>query len=168
MHLLVHQKHWHSLCYISNFVLKLGSSEFPTTFVGCSNFALTHIGHKETKNSLWFVFDALICFTFEFICVIHHLHHTFSNLIWNTWILKLKLHFTDSLVGTYNSFRLYVIRKYLSEDVRQSLIETLILSQFKYCDTVYGPRLYETTKNIYPARQNACARFCCTIPSRAM
>jgi hypothetical protein len=62
---------------------------------------------------------------------------------------------------------LYEIREFLSENSRITLVESLILSQFNYCDTVYGPRLYIKTENVVQRVQNACARFCFNIPKRA-
>lgn len=62
---------------------------------------------------------------------------------------------------------LYGIRSYLTEEVRIMLTEALILSIFNYCDVVYGPRLLEKTSRAIQRVQNACARFCFTIPKRS-
>ncbi|XP_052758723.1 uncharacterized protein LOC128202436 [Galleria mellonella] len=61
---------------------------------------------------------------------------------------------------------LYGLRDCLSEKVRVTLVETLVLSHFNYCDTVYGPRLLARTAHSVQRVQNACARFCYNIPRR--
>lgn len=61
---------------------------------------------------------------------------------------------------------LYRIRKYLSEDVRVKVCETLILSKLTYADALYGPRLLVRTQRLVQRIQNACARFCFYIPPR--
>lgn len=40
------------------------------------------------------------------------------------------------------------------------LTESLILSQFNYCDIVYGPCLQEKTSRRIQQVQNSCVRFC--------
>lgn len=67
----------------------------------------------------------------------------------------------------YRLKTLYNIRKYLSQPIRKILVESIVLSQFNYCDTVYGPRLYEKTKKAIQRVQNACVRFCYPVPKRA-
>lgn len=62
---------------------------------------------------------------------------------------------------------LYKIRKFLTVEIRQILVESLVLSVFNYCDTVYGPRILKYTQNAIQRVQNACARFCYNIPKRA-
>lgn len=61
---------------------------------------------------------------------------------------------------------LYKIRPYLSEEVRITLCESLVLSRLNYCDTVYGPCLLSRTEKLIQRVQNACARFCFNIPPR--
>lgn len=62
---------------------------------------------------------------------------------------------------------LYGYREFLSEEVRVTLTETLVLSLFNFGDVVYGPRLFSKTERAIQRVQNACARFCFTIPRRA-
>jgi hypothetical protein len=62
---------------------------------------------------------------------------------------------------------LYNIRKYVSEKIREILVESLVLSQLNYGDIVYGPRLLAKTKNSIQRVQNACVRFCYNVPKRA-
>lgn len=62
---------------------------------------------------------------------------------------------------------LYGIRKFLKEDIRVILTESLVLSIFNYCDTVYGPRLFDKTSRAIQRVQNACTRFCFGIPKRS-
>ncbi|CAG4982095.1 unnamed protein product [Colias eurytheme] len=60
----------------------------------------------------------------------------------------------------------YQFREHLTENIRVTLTEALVLSAFNYCDTVYGPRLYGKTERAIQRVQNACARFCFGIPKR--
>ncbi|CAG4957224.1 unnamed protein product [Colias eurytheme] len=60
----------------------------------------------------------------------------------------------------------YQFREHLTEKARVTLTESLVLSAFNYCDTVYGPRLYGKTERAIQRVQNACARFCFGIPRR--
>lgn len=62
---------------------------------------------------------------------------------------------------------LYNIRKYISEEVRLLLCDLLVLSPFNYCSSVYGPRLWIKTESAIQRVQNACIRFCYSIPRRA-
>ncbi|KPJ06072.1 putative RNA-directed DNA polymerase from transposon BS [Papilio machaon] len=61
---------------------------------------------------------------------------------------------------------LYKVRRYLSERLRIQLVEALVLSKLNYSDAVYGPRLYARTEKLIQRVQNACARFCFSIPPR--
>ncbi|CAH2218399.1 jg24506 [Pararge aegeria aegeria] len=62
---------------------------------------------------------------------------------------------------------LYGVRRFLTEKVRQILVESLILSSFNYCDAIYGPRLLRKTENAIQRVQNACTRFCYDLPRRS-
>lgn len=62
---------------------------------------------------------------------------------------------------------LYGIRNHLTEKVRLTLVESLVLSLFNYCDTVYGPRLYAKTAQAIQRVQNACTRFCFSVSKRS-
>lgn len=62
---------------------------------------------------------------------------------------------------------LYSLRPFMSEKVRVTLVESLILSIFNYCDTVYGPRLLKKTEKAIQRVQNACTRFCFDVPKRS-
>lgn len=48
-----------------------------------------------------------------------------------------------------------------------SLCESLVLSKLNYADVVYGPCLLSRTERLIQRVQNACARFCFTVPPRA-
>lgn len=61
---------------------------------------------------------------------------------------------------------LYQIRNLLSEEIRKLLCESLVLSKLNYGDIVYGPRLLDKTRRLIQRVQNACFRFCCSIPPR--
>lgn len=67
----------------------------------------------------------------------------------------------------YRLKMLYNIRQYLSEELRITLCESLILSKLNYCDVVFGPCLYGKTQKLLQRVQNACARFCFYIPPRS-
>lgn len=82
--------------------------------------------------------------------------------------LRFEAHVSQKIqVAFFRLKALYGIRNFLKEDIRVILTESLVLSVFNYCDTVYGPRLYEKTKNAIQRVQNACARFCFGIPKRS-
>lgn len=59
---------------------------------------------------------------------------------------------------------LYRIRNYLTQDTRILLTDSIVLSNFNYCDVIYGPRLLAKTQKEIQRIQNACARFCFKIP----
>lgn len=87
-------------------------------------------------------------------------------------IIDKELRFTEHVNSKirnalYRLKILYNIRKYLSGPIRKTLVESVVLSQFNYCDTVYGPRLYGKTKKAIQRVQNACVRFCHHVPRRA-
>lgn len=67
----------------------------------------------------------------------------------------------------YRLKHLYQFRKYLAEDVRKTLTESIVLSLFNYCDIVYGPRITNYTKKKIQRVQNACTRYCYNIPRRS-
>lgn len=62
---------------------------------------------------------------------------------------------------------LYNIRPFLTEELRITLVESLVLSKLNYMDVVFGPRLLAKTQNLIQRVQNACARFCFNIPFRS-
>ncbi|PZC74075.1 hypothetical protein B5X24_HaOG208392 [Helicoverpa armigera] len=85
--------------------------------------------------------------------------------------LDPQLHFEPHINSTvrncfYRLRVLYSIRKFLSVPLRKLLVDTLVLSKFNYCDTVYGPCLLARTERLIQRIQNACARFCVNIPRR--
>lgn len=59
------------------------------------------------------------------------------------------------------------MRPFIKENLRITLVESLILSKLNYMDAVYGPRLLSKTRRLIQRVQNACARFCFNIPHRA-
>lgn len=61
---------------------------------------------------------------------------------------------------------LYKIRPYLCESIRITLCESLVLSKLNYVDVVYGPCLLSRSEKLIQRVQNACARFCFSIPPR--
>lgn len=86
-------------------------------------------------------------------------------------ILDKHLHFESHIAECvrncfYRLRSLYKIRPYLSEEVRITLCESLVLSKLNYCDVVYGSCLLARTERLVQRVQNACARFCFRIPPR--
>lgn len=81
--------------------------------------------------------------------------------------LRFEKHIADSVRNCFYRLKvLYKMRPYLSETLREQLIESLVLSRLNYADTVYGPRLLARTDHLIQRVQNACARFCYKIPPR--
>lgn len=62
---------------------------------------------------------------------------------------------------------LYKIRNLLNEKSRITICESLILSRLNYADLVYGPRLLKQSVRMIQRVQNACCRFCFSVPPRA-
>lgn len=61
---------------------------------------------------------------------------------------------------------LYKIRDFIGVNLRISLCEALVMSKLNYCITVYGPCLLARSQALIQRVQNACARYCFTIPPR--
>lgn len=81
--------------------------------------------------------------------------------------LRFVKHINDKIKNAFYKLKiLYNIRKYISESIRILLCDTLVLSPFNYCSSVYGPRLWAKTEGAIQRVQNACARFCFSIPRR--
>lgn len=82
--------------------------------------------------------------------------------------LRFEKHVADCVRNCFYRLKtLYKLRPYLSEELRVQLVESLILSKLNYADTVYGPRLLSRTQRLIQRVQNACARYCYTIPPRS-
>jgi hypothetical protein len=81
--------------------------------------------------------------------------------------LRFEQHVNTKLRNAFYRLKmLYGLRKYLSEKVREILVEALVLSPFNYTDIVYGPRLLGRTAKAIQRVQNACTRFCYSINRR--
>lgn len=81
--------------------------------------------------------------------------------------LRFENHVADGVRNSFYRLKiLYKIRSYISEDVRITLCESLVLSRLNYCDVVYGTCLLGRTEKLIQRVQNACARFCFHIPPR--
>lgn len=82
--------------------------------------------------------------------------------------LRFESHINEKVRSAFYKLKvLYGLRKYLTKHVREILVDSLVLSPFIYCSAVYGPRLWVKTEKQIQKVQNACARFCYTIPKRA-
>ncbi|KAJ8714774.1 hypothetical protein PYW07_002999 [Mythimna separata] len=82
--------------------------------------------------------------------------------------LRFEKHVAESVKNCFYRLKLlYKMRPFLSEKLREQLAETLVLSKLNYADTVYGPRLLSRTDRLIQRVQNACARFCYSVPPRS-
>ncbi|KAL0868740.1 hypothetical protein ABMA27_008175 [Loxostege sticticalis] len=82
--------------------------------------------------------------------------------------LKFERHIAECARNSFYRLKLlHKIRPYLSERIRITLCEALVLSRLNYCDTVYGPCLLSRTSRLIQRVQNSCARFCFTVPPRS-
>lgn len=81
--------------------------------------------------------------------------------------LKFEEHCLDLVRNCFYRLRiLYSIRPYIDTELRIKLCESLILSKFNHCISVYGNCIYGKTLSLLQRVQNACARFCFTVPPR--
>lgn len=82
--------------------------------------------------------------------------------------LRFEKHIANSVKDCFYKLKvLYKMRPYIKEDLRIQLVESLVLSKLNYMDVVVGPRLLARTQKLVQRVQNACARFCFEIPSKA-
>lgn len=82
--------------------------------------------------------------------------------------LRFEHHIQEAVRNCFYRLKvLYRVRPFVSVDVRISLCESLVLSKLNYVDVVFGPRLLSKTEKLVQRVQNACARFCFNVPSRA-
>ena len=74
--------------------------------------------------------------------------------------LRFKLHVSNLIRMAYNNLKMiYKSRHLLNRRIKTCLCESLVLSHFNYCDSIYGPCLdYVTSKRIQTV-QNACLRL---------
>lgn len=74
--------------------------------------------------------------------------------------LRFTKHVTNMVRASFGKLKvLYGCRDCLDVGLRRQLCETLILSRFNYCDTVYGPCLDSKDTFRIQKVQNACLRF---------
>ena len=72
-----------------------------------------------------------------------------------TWVK----HINKVVCRAYGSLRsLYRFKKLLSENAKKSLCESLVLSHFNYCDTVF-PFINKSLEDKIQKVQNSCVRF---------
>lgn len=93
-------------------------------------------------------------------CVLE-LSHTAKNLgLILDDTLRFREHICKVIQRAYMSLRLlYPHRQYLNTNTRKMLCDSLVLSQFAYGATVYGPCLDSDSLNRIQRVQNACVRF---------
>lgn len=74
--------------------------------------------------------------------------------------LRFKEHVTYMLRKAYTSLKLvYSQRHCLTKDIKKLLCDSLVLSHFNYCDTVYGPCLDSMDAKRIQKTQNSCLRL---------
>jgi hypothetical protein len=80
---------------------------------------------------------------------------------------KFVEHINNKLSNAFFKLKtLYKIRKYIKEQLRLKLVESLVLSLFNYCSSVFSTRINEYTHRAIQRVQNACIRFCFNVPKR--
>lgn len=81
--------------------------------------------------------------------------------------LQFESHVSDLVRNCFYRLKvLYKIRPFISPNLRVKIVDSLVLSKLNYCLTVYGPCLLKRSSRLIQRVQNACARFCFTIPPR--
>lgn len=81
--------------------------------------------------------------------------------------LRFETHVAELVRNCFYRLKvLYNIRQFLNVNMRHKLCETLILSKLNYCIGVYGPCLLQKTYKMLQRVQNACIRYCLTVPPR--
>lgn len=74
--------------------------------------------------------------------------------------IRFKEHITYKLQRAYSSLKLiYNQRHYLDRDVKKMLCDSLVLSHFDHCDSVYGPCLDNYDIRRIQKVQNSCIRL---------
>lgn len=74
--------------------------------------------------------------------------------------LRFKDHVNYKLRQGYSTIKLiYSHRQYLERGVRAMLCDSLVLSLFNFCDSVYGPCLDDRDKRRIQKIQNSCLRL---------
>lgn len=80
--------------------------------------------------------------------------------LWMDNSFRYKLHVSKCIQKAYSCMRLmYPHRTYLSTRIKTILCETIVLSQFSYCSSVYNFCLDSLHKNKIQKVQNSCLRF---------
>lgn len=81
--------------------------------------------------------------------------------------LKYRLHIRNLIRTAYFNLKmLYHSRHYLNKKLKTILCESLVLSRFNYCDTIYGPSLDSIDKRRIQVLQNSCLRLIFGIARR--
>uniref|UniRef100_A0A1Y1LAN8 Reverse transcriptase domain-containing protein n=1 Tax=Photinus pyralis TaxID=7054 RepID=A0A1Y1LAN8_PHOPY len=74
--------------------------------------------------------------------------------------LRFERHISEACRKAYINLKLiFGHRQFLNRKVRAMLCETLVLSQFNYCDQIYGPCLKTTEIHKIQKMQNSCLRL---------
>lgn len=74
--------------------------------------------------------------------------------------LKFKLHINNCIRIAYMNLKMiYNNRHFLSQKVKIILCESLVLSRFNFCDTVYGPCINAEDARRIQVAQNSCLRL---------
>lgn len=83
-------------------------------------------------------------------------------------LLDVNLRFTEHISNCIrkafvNLKLVFNQRHLLSQDLKKMLCDSLVLSQFTFCDTLYGPCLLERDARRIQMMQNSCVRMICGI-----
>lgn len=74
--------------------------------------------------------------------------------------LRFSEHISSCIKKAFGNLKLIFNQRHLlSLDVKKSLCESLVLSQFSFCDTLYGPCLLERDVRRIQLIQNCCVRM---------
>jgi hypothetical protein len=79
--------------------------------------------------------------------------------------MRFENHVLDIMRNCFYRLKiLYRIRECLNVDMRIKICETLVLSKLNYIDAVFGGCLLARTKKLLQRVQNACVRYCFSVP----
>lgn len=74
--------------------------------------------------------------------------------------LRFRSHITNCIRKAYSSLKLlYNNRDFLNTKLKTILCNSLVLSQFNYCDIIYNPCLDTSDRRRIQVLQNSCLRF---------
>lgn len=78
-------------------------------------------------------------------------------------------HINNCIKNAYCKLKLLYSNRYIknsNRQLRKTLCDSIILSGFNFCDTVYGSSIDMYTARKIQKVQNSCVRFCCGVRRR--